>query len=330
MATVDLTTTYMGLTLKNPLIVGSSSLTGSLKRIEECAAAGAGALVLKSLFEEQISAGVAAQIEEFEPTFWHVEAAEYISKYGQENALSNYLRMIQEAKQATSVPIIASINCVSEKDWPQYASRIESAGADALELNVFVLPVDPHKPGVEYEGVYFDILRRVKKHVSIPVAVKIGSYFTNPAAFCSRMANTGADALVLFNRFYQPSFDIEQLKVVPAPYFSSPEEFAHSLRWIAILSGEITCQLAAATGIHDGPAAIRQLLAGADAVQVCSALYKHGPEHLQSILAEITAWMDRHGYTSLQDFRGKLSQERSDSPGVYERVQFMKFSVGVE
>jgi dihydroorotate dehydrogenase (fumarate) len=326
----DLSTTYMGLKLSNPVIVSSCGLTGKLASVKACAQAGAGAVVLKSIFEEQILAEVAGMMEQSEPAQWHPEAADYITRYGREDAVAEYLQLIRDARRELSLPIIASIHCVTAGTWIEFASRVEEAGADALELNVFILPSDPRRDGVANEKTYFDIAAAVKKRIKIPVALKIGSYFSGLSNTLTRLSHSGIDALVLFNRFFDMDFDIEALKLVPASYISTPEEAVKPLRWISLLAGTAGCDLAATTGIHDGAGVVKQLLAGAKAVHVCSTLYKHGVEQIEPILGELESWMQRHHYETIEAFRAKLSQAESQNPAAYLRVQFMKASVGLE
>ncbi len=326
----DLSTRYMGLDLKSPIIVGSSGLTKTASRIKKCADAGAGAVVLKSIFEEQITSEVEKLIDKSQGGSWHPEAAEYISSYGHENAVGTYLETITDAKKAVSIPLIASIHCVTAGAWTDFAERAEQAGADALELNVFVMPSDPRMSSADNEQVYFDIVDAVKSKVKIPIALKIGFFFSSLAQMIDRLGKSGIAGLVLFNRFYNPGFDIENFKLKPANIFSTPDEYYRTLRWISIVSGTVGCDLAAATGIHDGETAIKQILAGANAVQVCSALYNNGVEEIGKMHQEISAWMERHEFNSLDDFRGKMSQSASTNPAGYIRVQFMKTSVGIE
>ncbi len=213
--------------------------------------------------------------------------------------------------------------------WTDFASRLQRAGADALELNLFVLPSDPRRDAKANEKVYFDAARKVTRKVSIPVALKIGPYFSGLSQTLVELSRTGIGSLVLFNRFFRIDFDIEEMKLVPARLFSSPDEIAVPLRWISILSGRVACDLAAATGIHDGAGIVKQLLAGAAAVQVCSALYEHEVEHLGTMLAQLRDWMARHGFGSIDEFRGKLGQSKGRNPAAYERVQFMRATTGV-
>ena len=326
----ELRTRYMGLELDNPIIVSSSGLTQSLEGVRRCADAGAGAVVLKSIFEEQIVNEVDGLVRAGAGEAWHPEAAEYIARYGREDAVRAYLELIREAKQEVSIPVLASIHCATGGGWTDFARRAEDAGADGLELNVFVPPSDPRRNGTANEQVYFDIAGEGTGKVDIPVALKIGSYFSGLSQTVVKLSHTGVRGLVLFNRFFRIDFDIENLQVVPANIFSSPEETVVPLRWISILSGRTGCDLAAATGVHDGAGVVKQILAGAAAVQVCSVLYQKEIEHLRLMLGEVRSWMERQGFLSLSQFRGKLSSGRSENPSSYERVQFMKTTTGIE
>jgi len=328
--TLDLSTHYMGLTLRNPLVVSSSGLTGTIDGVRRCAAAGAGAVVLKSIFEEQIAAEVSQYFRTPDVAAWHPEAEEYITRYGREDAVADYLGLIREAKRSTSIPILASVHCVTAGAWTEFAERIEQAGADGIELNVFVLPSDPRRDAKSNEQVYFDLAREVTRKVSVPVALKVGSHFSALARTLIDLSRTPIRGLVLFNRFFQVDFDIENLELVAASILSRREEIAVPLRWISILSGQVDCDLAATTGVHDGAGVVKQLLAGAAAVQICSTLYENDVPYLTTILDELSAWMERHGYRSVAEFRGALGQRQSTNPAAYERVQFMKATAGVE
>ncbi len=326
---MDLSTTYMGMDLRNPVIVSSSGLTQSVDGVRRCEEAGAGAVVLKSIFEEQIAAEVDGLLDASESALWHTEAAEYISRYGEDRAVEHYVKLIADAKAAVSIPVIASIHCVSPGTWTRFAAKIQEAGADALELNVFILPADPRKDGRANERAYFDIVSAVREEVSIPLALKVGPYFSGLAETLTTLSRTGIQALVLFNRFYRLDFDIEEMKIVSASALSRSEEIVVPLRWISILADQVDCDLAATTGVHDGAGVVKQLLAGAAAVQVCSTLYRNGIGYLGTILADLQGWMERHGFRTIPEFRGKMSRGQSADPAQYERVQFMKASVSL-
>ena len=323
---MNLSTKYLGLKLGNPIIAGSSPLTGSIDGVRRCADAGAGAVVLKSIFEEQIEDEVEDLVDQSQPLSWHPEAMDYITQYGRQGAAQEYLELISEAKKAVSIPVIASLHCITAGGWTKFAKQMEAAGADALELNVFVMPLDPRRDAREHEKIHFDIAQQVKSTISIPLSLKVGTFFSGLVKTLTELSRI-VDGLVLFNRFLPLDFDIEEFEVVPGESMSTPAEIATSLRWISILSDEVRCDLAATTGVHDGEGVIKQLLAGARAVQVCSSLLMNGLERVGEMQAEMQGWMGRHGYSTVDAFRGKMSQGKSANPDSYERVQFMKRSV---
>jgi dihydroorotate dehydrogenase (fumarate) len=326
----DLSTKYMGLRLKNPIIAGSSGLTRSVENIVELEKQGAAAVVLKSLFEEQIRHEGAVSVAESTMGHYYSEADDYIRNYSRENSIEDYLKLIEDARAAVSIPIIASINCITSSDWTTFARRMQEAGANGLELNVFILPSDPYQDGEENERVYFDIVSRVKKQVSIPVALKISHYFSGLAKTALKLSWTGIDGMVMFNRFFSPDIDTETLKVKASHIFSHPDELTLSLRWVAMLSDRLHCDIAASTGIHDAQAVIKQLLAGARAVQIASVLYQEGFQSIPKMLDGLSEWMQDKGYERLEDFIGLLSVRKADNPAAYERVQFMKHFSGIE
>ena len=324
----DLTTEYLGMKLRNPVIAGSSGLSNSVKAIKEFEENGAGAVVLKSIFEEEIAFEYEDILREAEAEGLNLDQFDYYDFKLKGDRLEKYTEIIAKSKKSVSIPVIASINCVYSHEWTSFAKQLEQAGADALELNMFFLPTEFDRTTEEKEKAYFQIIEKVLKDVSIPVALKISYYFSNLGPMIQKLSNTGVAGLVLFNRFYSPDFDIEKFQVVPSNVFSSPSDLSISLRWIAIMAERVTCDLAASTGVHDGAALIKQILAGAKAVQVVSALYKNGKGHIGVMLRTLEEWMDRQGFSELSDFRGKMSQSKSSNPAAYERVQFMKYFGG--
>lgn len=321
---MDLTTTYLGLQLKNPLVVSSSKLTGDLNNIKACHKAGAGAVVLKSIFEEQIIAQLAEKTRKQDFYFWFPEAEDFIANISKGPVLDDFLKLIEESRRETDIPVIASVSCISHSEWVHFASKIEAAGAHALELNIALFPNDRQLSGEAIEEEYITIVREVKKRVNIPVSVKIGPFFTNMMSMAWRLNEAGAQGLVLFNRFYNPDLDIETAKVVADKVFSSPEEKSLSMRWIALLrSRQFPADLAASTGIHDSNGVVKQLLAGATVTQLCTTLYLNGIPYLADIHQGLMDWMKKKGYKSLADFRGKVSMHRENSTG-FERLQYMK------
>lgn len=320
---VDLTTRYAGLKLKSPVIVSSSGLTQSAERIEKIAAAGAGAVVLKSLFEEQIRFEV-GQLSSGSPDY--PEAYDYLANYSRENTLSSYLHLIKEARSRVDIPVIASVNCVSSSEWVSFAKEIEKAGADAIELNVYFLPIDKNSPAEKFERVYFELVTSVKAATSLPVVVKLGNHFTNPVAVVDQLRVRGADAVVLFNRFYAPDINLDDLSFGTAEVLSSPADIRDSLRWVGIVSSEVEkIDIAASTGIHSGQAMAKQILAGAVATQVCSVLYRNGIDYIKVMTAELKAWMEKKGFHSINEMRGRLSYAKIKDPAMYERSQFIRY-----
>lgn len=325
----DLTTKYLGLSLRNPVIVGSSGLTDSVDNIIELEKAGAGAVVLKSLFEEQILLEAEASLRKaYENDMIYSaksETLDYIDLHIKEDTVSSYIKLIRDAKSKTVIPVIASINCISSIEWTSFATRVEEAGADALELNIAVLPSDPQSSAEDIERIYFDIIAKVLSKVSIPVVIKIGPYFSNLAQMISKLSTTGISGIVLFNRFYSPDFDINTLTEKSSNTLSHPAEASNVLRWVALMSGRISIDIAASTGIHDGKALIKQLLAGASAVQVVSTVYSNGIGQVQNMVGDLEKWMDEKGYNYIDQFKGKMGRTESVNPSSFERIQFMKY-----
>lgn len=317
----SLKTSYAGLTLENPIVVGSSGLVDHVDKVRRMAGYGPGAIVLKSLFEEQILAD-SGRITDVNA---YPEALDYIRNYSRSNTVGNYLNLIGDSKKAVQQPIIASINCISGAGWTDFARQIEEAGADALELNIFILPVDDRDPaGIEKK--YFEVLDRVKAKTRLPVIVKISPFFTNLVYMVHQFYAHGAQAVVLFNRLYEPDIDIADGQVTSHDVFSNPADLRQTLRWISLISDkDRKIDLSASTGVHDPAALIKLLLAGATTVQVCSALYKKGPEYLEVLVKGLNDWMQKKGYTSLDDFRGSLNYRSHEDPATWERVQFMRY-----
>lgn len=319
---IDLSTNFAGLSMKSPIIVSSSGLTSSVNRIKRVAAAGAGAVVLKSLFEEQINYEVGNISEGHD----YPEAGDYIRTYARENSLGQYLSSIREAKEAVDIPVIASINCVSASEWIDFANKIQEAGADALELNIYFLPINKEKDPREYEKTYLHLVSEVKKRTSLPLIIKLGNGFSNITWMVNQLYQRGAAAVVLFNRFYAPDINTDDLSFGSAEVLSTPAELRNSLRWIGIVSSQVDqLDLAASTGVHSGMAVVKQILAGAMAVQICSVLYRNGLDYIKDMTVEMLKWMEKNQYKSPDDFRGKMNYGSLDDPSVYERAQFMKF-----
>jgi dihydroorotate dehydrogenase (fumarate) len=318
-----LETSYLGLSLKSPLIAGSSSLTNSVEKIRELEASGAAAVVLKSLFEEQMlhEAHKLQQAGDYYP-----EAADYLQAYVSGHSVSEYLKLISDAKKTVSIPVIASVNCLSVSGWMDYAVKMEQAGADAIEVNIYFILTDKYRTSESIENTYFEVANNLKKCLKIPVVFKLGNHFTGLSRMVDQLYNRGVKAVVLFNRFYEPDIDIEKMSLKSASVFSSATDIRYSLRWVSIVSATVdNIQISASTGITDMQAVVKMLLAGAQTVQICSALYKNGPGLLNTITEDLLEWMDRHQYHSIDDFRGKLNYKNIEKPEHYERSQFMKY-----
>ena len=323
---MKLDTTYLGLQLRTPLVPSASPLSedvGNIKRMED---AGAAAVVLHSLFEEQIEKerhDLHFYLTEYNDTFaeaqsFFPEPAEF--RVGPEE----YLEHIYKAKQSVAIPIIASLNGHSPGGWIEYASRMQQAGADALELNIFYIPNDISMPAAEVEQTYVDIVESVKRVVTIPVSVKLGPFFSNLAHMASRLHEAGADGLVLFNRFYQPDIDLKHLDVRAHILLSTPQALRLPLRWIAMLYGRVACDMAASGGIHTGTDALKMIMAGANVTMLCSALLKRGIPHIREVEQEMLDWMEEYEYESVSEMRGSISQRNSPDPAAFERAQYVR------
>jgi len=312
----------MGLNMPNPLMVGSCGLTQTVEGIRELAEHGAGAVVLKSIFEEQILGETASLTT---GAGVHSEASEYVGTYVREQNLSHTLELIRQAREVVGIPIIASINCRSASEWTSYAREMEQAGADALELNIFMMPAEARQSSEDVETLYFTIVRKVLEVVNIPVAAKIPPYFSSPAHMIARLSRTGLKGLVLFNRFYSPDIDLDQLTLSAGGVLSHPQEYHLPLRWIGLLSGQVKCDLCATTGIHDGDTALKMLLAGAHTVQVASVLYQKGPAYLATMVEEMKRRLDHLAFENMEQVVGRLSRQTLEDPQLYERAQFMKY-----
>jgi dihydroorotate dehydrogenase (fumarate) len=323
---MDLSTSYMGLRLASPIVASASPLTGELESIKRIVAAGAGAVVLHSLFEEQI-AHEEAELEHYlhygterfpESITYFPNLLEY--RLGPDQ----YLDLIRAAKASVDVPIIASLNCVSRGAWSQYASQMEQAGADAIECNVYYIPTSPEETPQEVEERYLGALEAMRQAVKTPVAMKLSPFFSSPVHMMRRLDAAGASGLVLFNRFYQPDIDVENLDVRPRLVLSTSAECRLPLRWIAIVRGHVRASLAASSGVHTGLDAAKMILAGADVVMMTSALLEHGPEHVRTVLDELKGVMESREYDSVSQMRGVLSQHNCPDPAAFERANYMR------
>ncbi len=319
---INLKTVFAGLELDNPIIVSSSGLSDKLEKIEKLEEYGAGAVVLKSIFEEQIL----FEADKLYETSDYPEAGDYIRHYTRNNSLDKYLELIESAKKSVSIPLIASVNCVSSSEWTDFAKQIEEAGADALELNVYFIPLNRDYSSQDYEKIYLDLLADIKAKITIPIILKLGANFTHPVKLTEQLYHRGADGLVLFNRFYSPDINIDDMKMTASDVLSSPADIRLSLRWVAIISSLVKeMPLAASTGVHSGKAIVKLLLAGARAVQVCSVLYREGPSYLTQLKKELVDWMSAKNFGDLGQFIGKMNYDNIGDPAIYERSQFMRY-----
>ncbi len=322
-----LSTQYLGLNLNSPVIVSSSGLTSTIESLRAAEDSGAGAVVLKSLFEEQINHNIAS----FTPTPGFPEADDYISSYLRAHSLEEYLNLIKAAKASLSIPVIASINCYSSESWTDFAKSMEDAGADALEINVFFMPLDRKSSSAESEKIYLNLIEKLKLTVSIPISLKVGMRFSNILNMIDQFYMRGVQGVVMFNRFYEPDIDIDKMQIVPSSVFSDESERRFVLRSVAMATAQdIRIDVSASTGVNSGDDVVRYLLAGAHSVQVCSVLYRKGMPFLKTINNQLEVWMDKNEYKSINEFRGKLNWSNYEKPVVFERTQFMKYFSSID
>ena len=322
----DLSTNYLGITLKNPIVVSPSPLCEDLGAVRRMEDAGAAAVVMQSLFEEQLTVE-SNDLDRFlsRGTESFAESLTYFPDMTQYNmGPEGYLEHLRRVKAAVGIPVLGSLNGVSTGGWISYAKKIEEAGADGLELNVYYIPTSPEMSGAQVEQMYLDLVRDVRASVRIPVAVKLGPYFSAMAHMARRLDQAGADALVLFNRFYQPDFDLEKLEVVPNLRLSTSDELRLRLRWAAILFGHVRCDLAITGGIHTAEDVLKAMMAGAKVAMTTSALLMHGVEHLTTLRAGLVSWMEEHEYESVRQMQGSMSQKSVAEPAAFERANYMK------
>lgn len=323
---MNLSTRYLGLTLKNPLVPSASPLTENVDSIRRLEEAGAAAVVMHSLFEEQID--LEGQILDHFLSHGTNSYAESISYFPDMRTYNigpeAYLEQIRKAKQAVGIPIIASLNGISTGGWTRYARLMEEAGADAMELNVYYVATDPNMPGSEVEQMYVDVLREVKQSVKIPVSIKLSPYFSNMANMAKRLCDVGADGLALFNRFYQPDLDVENLEVTPHLVLSNSNDLRLPLRWTAILYGRIPADLAITSGVHTHLDVLKAMMAGARIAQTTSELLQNGFGRISEILSDLERWMEEHEYESIVQMQGSMSQKNVAEPAAFERANYMK------
>jgi len=326
----DVKTRYMGLELANPVIVGSSTHTITPEKVKALEEAGAAAVVLKSIFEEQIRLEVTDMFDALEQQE-HAEAYEYLrADYPMQIGPETYLDRLRAIKAAANIPVIASVNCVDADRWVAFGRKIEQAGADALELNIYDIAASNAVESAEIEDRHIALVEAVTAEVGIPVAVKIGPYYTSLPRFAARLNATQARAVVMFNRFFQPDIDIEELALKPAINLSRPDDIRLPLRWIALLRSVLICDIALTSGVHDAAGVIKALLAGANTVQICSVLYHRDPSVIGELVRGLEAWMGQHGFYSVEAFRGRMAVTDAEDRQGYERAQYVKSLVGLE
>ena len=322
----DLTTTYLGLKLRNPIVASASPLSRDVEVAKRLEQSGIAALVMDSLFEEEIlhdqhelHAHTQMGTDSFAESLSYFPVHESYEMFGED-----YLERLYQLKHALSIPVIASLNGHTPGGWIRFAEMFEEAGADALELNVYFLPTDPEETASDVEARYVEILSTVKSRVQIPVAIKLGPFFSAFANMAQRLADAGADGLVLFNRFYQPDIDLDEMNLEPNVLLSTPQAMRLPLRWIAILRNQINASLAASSGVHGGSDVLKMLLVGADVTQMASALLLHGPRHVDDVLTHVRAWMEEREYESVTQMKGSMSYAHVPDPGEFERANYMR------
>ncbi len=323
---MDLSTTYLGMKLKNPIVPSAGPLSHSLDSMKRLEDAGAAAIVMYSLFEEQIAHETAELYHYLSyGTESFAEALTYFPEVQQYNLGPDaYVELLRRAKKTLDIPVIGSLNGITVGGWIEYAKKIEEAGADALELNIYYIPTDPELTGTDVEDRYFEVLHAVRRTITIPIAMKLSPFFSSMANMAMRMDRAGANGLVLFNRFYQPDIDLENIEVAPNVILSTPQAMRLPLRWIAILYGKVRAGLAATSGIHTAEDVLKMLMAGADVTMMCSALLKNGPQHITQVLGDLERWMTEHEYVSVRQMKGSLSQKNIADPSAFERANYMK------
>jgi len=322
----NLTTRFFGLDLKTPIIIGSSGLSNSVEKIRQLAENGAGAVVLKSIFEEEIYNEYQLEIDKQAIAHHNQEHLDYFDYEIKNDKVKQYLELIQGVKKAgTDIPLVASINCTSGSDWVFFAKKLADAGADAIELNLFLLPSDIERTADQVHNYYFNTINKVIEATNIPVSIKLSPYFSDLALMIKELSETRLAGITLFNRFYNVDIDIENKELVPAKILSHPFEYLQSLRWIGIMSGRVQCDLAASTGVHDYETVLKMMMAGASAVQVVSGVYKHGYEFIKEMVVGLAKWMDDNNIKGIPELIGTANSFNARNPALFERVQFMKY-----
>ena len=322
---MDTTTKYLGLELKSPVIVGSCGLTADIDKLVAMEEAGAGAVVLKSIFEEQIIHDIKRNTHIVAPTDNYGDSYDYIAQHVADDSMGRHFALIREAKKRLSIPVIGSINCYSYENWLTYAAKFQDAGCDALELNMAILPYETTLSSDDVERTFNQIINTLRKSISIPVSIKVGTYFTDMARQLQQLSWMGIQGVTMFNKSLQVDIDTDNMELRNASYLSTPEDIFNTLRWVAIMGKKMRCDISASTGVYTADDVVKLLLAGATTVQVVSCLYKNGVEYLRELNDGLRAWMEAKGFDSVQQFRGRLAVAPADKASVAMRTQFMKY-----
>lgn len=321
---MDTKTKYLGLDIESPIIAGSCGLTNSIADLEKLEAAGAGAIVVKSIFEEQIIYDIKRNLSMMAPTDNYGMSYEYVASHVADDSLSKHFELIKEAKKRLHIPIVGSINCFSFENWMTYTQRFQEAGCDALELNMAILPYETSLSCDDVERLFSNVINTLRKAVSIPISVKVSKNFTDMANFMQRLSWMGIDGITMFNKALNVDIDAEKMELCHAPSLSTPDEIYETMRWVAILSKKLRCSISASTGVHTATDVVKMLLAGAGTVQVVSCLYKNGVDYMRQLNDGLRDWMKRHSYEHLDQFRGKLAVKPNEEASLFFRTQFMK------
>lgn len=322
---MDTTTKYLGLELKSPIMVGSCGLTADIDKLAAIETAGAGAVVLKSVFEEQIIHDIKRNTHIVAPTDNYGDSYEYIAQHVSDDSMGRHFSLIREAKRRLSIPVIGSINCFSYENWLTYAEKFQNAGCDALELNMAILPYETNLSSDDVERTFNQIISTIRKSISIPVSIKVGTYFTDMARQLQQLSWMGVQGVTMFNKSVQVDIDTDSMAMKNASYLSTPEELHNTLRWVALMGKKMRCDISASTGVYTADDVVKMLLAGATTVQVVSCLYKNGVEYLRELNDGLRQWMKSKGFDNLQQFRGRLAVAPTEKASVAMRTQFMKY-----
>lgn len=321
---MDTKTKYLGLEIESPIIVGSCGLTNDINNLVKMEQAGAGAVIIKSVFEEQIIYDIKRNLSMMAPTDNYGMSYEYVAAHVSDDSLGKHFDLIKEAKKRLHIPVVGSINCYSFENWMTYTQRFQEAGCDALELNMAILPYETTMSYEDVDRLFSNIINTLRKSVSIPVSIKVSQNFTDMANFMQRLSWMNINGITMFNKALNVDIDVDKMELTHAPSLSTPEEMYNTLRWVAILSNKLRCDISASTGVHTPADVVKMLLAGAGTVQVVSSLYKNGIDYLQTLNDGLHKWMEEKGYTKLSQFRGKLAVKANDEASMFFRTQFMK------